>query len=139
MITVEQNENLTVFDLRAAYQKLYKFMMQYLWDFDTVELLANIEIEIFKAFPDVNRLKKLTSDLEREISDVFTEDTAEFKSAHDALKSLVDSYDDSGYELYSVNALVDIPELSDDSSTEKVKYKIGDIIKEEHSDENSEE
>lgn len=47
--------------LQELYNNLYVHMRQYIWDVNVIDLLADIEIESYTAFPDVDKLRsKLT-------------------------------------------------------------------------------
>lgn len=50
--------------LQNAYVKLYKELREFLWDMPVIELIAELEVATFTAFPDIedisNKLKKLS-------------------------------------------------------------------------------
>lgn len=65
-------------DIQLAYVDLYKQIRRYVWDIDSVELIAKIEDEANKSFPDLgklnnllDRLKKISkdNDLDKELLD----------------------------------------------------------------------
>lgn len=51
-------------------------MRNYIWDFRTVEVLANLEVDTYKRFPNIDDIVKDTNQLKRLISttDVFQDD-----------------------------------------------------------------
>ena len=120
-------------DIQIRYQKLYKFLMDFLWEYDVVEALANLEIACYKQFPDKEEMTKSLRDLHRGILSTYNEltedDKPEFEAAYTALESAIDEYD-------SDNALVDIysvviPEepSNDSDKPDKEVFKAGDIKK----------
>ena len=130
---------ITSSDIQAKYEKLYTFLMGFLWEFKTVQALANLELAVFKRFPDKEEMLKTFRNFKNEI--VYTykqlseEDQKEFEEAADALGQAIEDYEDTGCELYGVEEYVDTPEeevaASEDigSPEEKHKFEIGDIKK----------
>lgn len=43
--------------IQNKYISLYKLLRNYLWNFQTVEDIAELEMECFRALPDVDRIK----------------------------------------------------------------------------------
>lgn len=43
--------------IQNKYISLYKLLRNYLWNFQTVEDIAELEMECFRALPDVGRIK----------------------------------------------------------------------------------
>lgn len=129
-------------DIQAKYRKLYKFMMEYLWDFKVIESLANLEIACYKTFPDkeemLNSLKELKVGISRTYSELSDDDKPEFEDTFNGLKTLIEKYDPetAGVDLYTVAEPVDIPQV-DDNPTKEV-FHAGDI-QHHHSDENDED
>ena len=137
---ISTNSLITSSDIQAKYEKLYSFLMQYLWEFGVVQKLANLEIAIFKRFPDQEEMLKCLQELEHSISYTYNElaedDDAEFKKAFDALASAIEDFDQekAGCELYSVEEVVDTPTdiaASEDMNAPngKKKFKFGSIKK----------
>ena len=133
------NTVITSSDIQVKYEKLYKFLMDFLWEFQTVQALANLEIAIFKRFPDKDEMIKCLSELKRSISFTYNEmaedDEVEFKDAVEDLESAIENFEDPGCELYSVEEVLTDDEVDassdidiDDASGKK-KFKIGDITK----------
>lgn len=52
-------------DIQLAYIDLYKNIRKYIWDLDSVELIAKIEDEANKSFPDVRNLNHLLDQLKQ--------------------------------------------------------------------------
>ena len=129
---------ITSSDLQVKYEHLYKFLMDFLWEFTTVQALANLELAIFKRFPDKEEMLKCLNDLKIEISATYNElaedDEKEFQETFDDLETAINDFDDenTGCELYAVEEVVDSPEdltASDEitSQFEKRKFRIGNI------------
>lgn len=132
---------ITSSDLQVKYEKLYEFLMNYLWEFTTVQALANLEIAIFKRFPDKDEIQKYLRELEADISRTYNElaeaDEIEFKETFEDLKQAVEDYDEEKtcLELYGVEEVIDDPD--DVAAAEgievpetgegKKKFKFGNI------------
>ena len=129
-------------DIQAEYIKLYKFLMQYLWEYSTVEALANLELECYKAFPDKEAMFKYVNDLEHKINSTYNEltedDLPEFEEAFNKFKQLIEDYDpeNAEVELYAVSQPAELP-ISEDK--EDNIYKFGNIEKIESEEEESAE
>lgn len=52
-------------DIQLAYVDLYKQIRRYVWDIDSVELIAKIEDEANKSFPDLGKLNNLLDKLKK--------------------------------------------------------------------------
>ena len=63
----------SVTDLQIKYVDMDEHLRQYTWDFDTVESLAELEIDVYEAFPDIEKVKadfnKLYSNVKEYIED----------------------------------------------------------------------
>ena len=92
-------------DLQNGYIDLYKQLREYIWDFSTVELLSELEISIFTAFPERDKIKSTLQSLKYQIKDQF-EDNEDLKKAYESLDKLVES-DDAFYgRLGKVNEVI---------------------------------
>ena len=49
---------ITATELQQAYVDLYTLLREYIWEFRTVEAIADLEIAVFKAFPDLPDVSK---------------------------------------------------------------------------------
>lgn len=132
------NPVITSSDIQVKYEKLYSFMMDFLWEFTTVQALANLEIAIFKRFPDKDEMQKCLRDLNAKVFYTYNEldqdDESEFKDAYEDLEDAIENFEDPGCELYSVEEVIDDPddviasdELEVNPNIEKRKFEIGDI------------
>lgn len=134
------NTVITSSDLQVKYEKLYKFLMDFLWEFQTVQALANLEISIFKRFPDKEEMQKCLRELKLSISSTYNEltedDEDEFQKAFENLEKSIDEFENPGCELYGVEEVVDgsndvtsVDDVVVEENEEKRKFKFGDITK----------
>lgn len=130
---------ITSSDIQVKYEQLYEFLMEYLWEFTTVQALADLEIAIFKRFPDkdemIRCLRKLKSEISYTYNEMAADDLEDFKEAFEDLEETIEDYEESSCELYSVEELIDDPddiEAADgidtpDFGSGKRKFKFGEI------------
>ena len=133
------DKQITSTDIQNRYQKLYTYLMDFLWDFDVFEKIADLEISIYDTFPDKDNMLKCLKELQYEIKDTY-EDLAEnddpgFEDAFKALQKSIDDYvpDNALVELYSVEQPVALPDDTDEEDTEV--FRMGNI-QHRHLDEN---
>ena len=60
--------------LQDAYINLYSELRKYIWRFDIVELVADLEVAVFTRFQNINRVNEVITKLYSEIKDLITED-----------------------------------------------------------------
>lgn len=60
--------------IQTEYQKLYTQVRRYLWPFDVVELLAELEIACYEAFPEILSIRSKFVKLQRELADTAKDD-----------------------------------------------------------------
>ena len=130
---------ITSSDLQAKYEKLYTFLMDFLWEFSTVQALADLEISIFKRFPDQDEmlkcLRKLKADISHTYNELAKDDEEDFKDAMEDLEKAIEDFENPGCELYCVEEFVSDSEdvsAADDFDNSKFakgkrKFNIGDI------------
>jgi hypothetical protein len=61
-------------DFRNIYEKFYNLMRNYLWPYQTLKELANLETDIYAAFIDFNQLEADFSKLRSSIKDACKDD-----------------------------------------------------------------
>lgn len=83
-------------ELQSAYVKLYIQLRRYIWDFSIVEKIANLEISVYRTFPDVKEVYDNLEELRSYIHEVASEDE-ELESALSNFSELMDSEDNSLY------------------------------------------
>ena len=128
---------ITSSDIQVKYEQLYEFLMDFLWEFTTVQALANLEIAIFKRFPDRDEMLKCLRNLKSTVAYTYNElaadDLDEFKETFEDLEDAIENYEEPGYELYGVEELIDDPddvEAADEIErfeSDKRKFKFGEI------------
>lgn len=66
--------NVSSQDFRNIYEKLYDSMRRYLWPLATLEILADVEANIYSAFIDIPNLKLRLDALYKSIKEVMKDD-----------------------------------------------------------------
>ena len=86
--------------LQTAYNDLYKQLRNYIWDYETVVKLADLEVATYMTFPDIDRIRfafnKLKSDVQA--SDIWSDDKL-LQKAIDSFEDKLDGADQLFYEL----------------------------------------
>lgn len=78
--------------LQNQYIALYKLLRNYMWSFQTVENIAELEIECFKAIPDVSRIRCKLGAVASAASYV-TRNDEELKECIDTFYNMLDDND----------------------------------------------
>ena len=81
---------------QLAYNDLYVAMRRYIWDYDVVEALANLEVAAYRMFPDVREVHDALTELKYLVS-YYELDDEELTAAFDAFEELDPKQD----ELYA--------------------------------------
>ena len=93
-------------ELQNAYVDLYGYMRNYIWDLDVVEMLADVEVDTYDAFINIEKLDRDFQRLYDEIEDAAKEnDDKELLDSADAFKKLIDDAKESSsayLDLYKV-------------------------------------
>lgn len=92
-------------ELQTCYVDLYTELRKYIWDFPTVEKLANLEISVYKTFPDIEEVRRHLVALTQDVKHVFNEDP-ELKLAIDKFTETIDSVDSTYAKLNQVTEVV---------------------------------
>ena len=84
-----------------AYNNLYLQMYNYIWEFRIVEKLADLEISVYRVFPDIEDVKHKYNELKRAVSctDAWKED--EFKMAFHGFETALTEDKVTDADLYS--------------------------------------
>lgn len=85
-------------EIQNAYVNLYIQIRKYIWPFDVIDILVDLEIESFKSFPDVMKLRELLDRLHREIQSTISDDK-DLETAYSSFKKLIDDDDNTMYKL----------------------------------------
>lgn len=75
---------------------MYTYLRNYIWGFDTVERLANLEIAVYSSFPDIDEIKSIFNTLYVDVKDVLDEDE-ELAEAVNSFKELIESIEGDFY------------------------------------------
>lgn len=125
--------------IQSAYNGLYKELRNYIWDYDTVVKIAELEAATYMAFPDLEKIRICASKLETELraSDVYDEDEA----LQAAMKTFDDQLEGADAVYYGLFVPQEITENQRnlEAMVEERRNKKQDMqVKEEIVDENSE-
>lgn len=83
--------NTTATSLQAIYNDLYALFRNYIWEFDVIELLADLEVEVYQAFPDVDKLKSKLKKLRQAVSHTAVfDDDEELEAVFDEFEETLD-------------------------------------------------
>jgi len=108
---------LTSPNLQQAYVEMYKALREYIWEFRTVETLANLEIETFVAFPNLLKVKQLYSELKLLTNEVAAEDK-ELEKSMKKFGDLLENVNSLYLKPYIVNEVIQDADIQDKESEE---------------------
>lgn len=108
-------------ELQNAYNWFYECMREYVWDMDVVEILAELEVGVYDAFPDREKLVKTAERLEREIRE-FYKDDEDLEKSFTELKELIDSDDRLYLPLYKVNEVLVKEDNDEDQESKRMRF-----------------
>lgn len=100
-------------DLKRKYVEFYSEIKNYIWPFDTVKDLADLEIAIFDRFPDMHEVRKL---FQKFRSDIFQK-IKEYEELEEAVNKFQEFIDDED-EVYS-----QLTSVTEEYSNESVEDK----------------
>lgn len=85
---------ITANKLQNSYNFLYENMRNYIWDFETVTALADLEVATYQRFPDIDSVGNKLAVLKKRTasSDAYKEDD-ELKNAFDEFESSINDAD----------------------------------------------
>lgn len=112
-------------DLQAGYVSLYADMRNYIWDLDVVEMLADVEVDVYDAFVDAEKLKRDYAKLYSVVSSEAAANKDEsMQESADVFKQLIEdmaSREQTAYlDLYQVQETVSEPLEEEDDEDEVV-------------------
>lgn len=108
---------LTSPNLQQAYVEMYKALREYIWEFRTVETLANLEIETFVAFPNLLKVKQLYSELKLLTNEVAAEDK-ELEKSMKKFGDLLENVNSLYLKPYIVNEVIQNADIQDKENEE---------------------
>ena len=91
--------------IQSAYVDLYKQLRRYIWDFSTVEKLADLEVSVYKAFPSIEEVSKCFDKLRIDLKQS-EKDDENLKTACDNFKSVLDSDTETYVKIYQVDEVI---------------------------------
>lgn len=93
--------------LQYAYNKLYEQLRKYLWDMNVVQQIASLEIEVYRAIPDLSSARQRFGTLHTSIKDTAKEDE-DLLSAVELFRKTLESASDICCKLEAVREEVSI-------------------------------
>ena len=96
---------ISVFKIQQKYNDLYTQFRNYIWNYDIVEKFVDLELECYKACPDVLKIRNILTMLESKIHDILMKDE-DFKEVFDDFKDTVQEDDTSYYGIHVVNEVI---------------------------------
>lgn len=72
--------------MQQCYIDLYKELRRYIWDYDTINDIVNLEISTFQAFPDISEVQKYLNLVKLDIKSTVPED----EELYDAVEAFAD-------------------------------------------------
>lgn len=89
-------------EIRSLYNALYAEMRNYIWDFDTVSCLADLEISCYDALQDIQAIRLNLDKLSLMVHDIRRNDES-LDSAFSNFEELLDSSEDVFLKILQVN------------------------------------
>lgn len=88
-------------ELQSAYVDLYIQLRKYIWDFNTVEHIADLEIEVYRIFPSISDVSNAFNKLDSDIKFIASDDE-DFKSKLDAFRDILNTeVDNNASDFYA--------------------------------------
>lgn len=118
--------------LQSAYNDLYTKLRNYIWDYETVVKIADLEVATYMAFPDIDNIRRAFSKLSVDIkdSDIYSDDE-ELQQALDEFDEKLQGADQLFYKLEVPQEV----EVVESSETSEAGVFVGEIdLDEEESD-----
>lgn len=102
--------------LQSLYNKLYIQLRKYIWDFKTVEELADFEIAVYRRFPDKEDIEKTFRRLRTDIvkSDIYQDDE-DLKYAIEDFEEQLDDTDQFYADLVTFREVVETNDDQEES------------------------
>lgn len=118
-------------------------MRKYIWSMKIVQILANLEVAVYKAFPDVEEVQKYYDALYRDIKYDLPkdEDTEDFYKAFTEFEDTLEGADTIYDEIYTVSEVLineDNKESTEESEGEWLGAEVEDEPDREEDDDTEE-
>lgn len=92
-------------ELQYEYTKLYALLREYLWPIDIIEVISDLEVACYTAFPDMNKVKSAFGKLRKATKEIEKEDE-DLKKRLESFQTLLDGADGVYCKLNSVQEVV---------------------------------
>ena len=127
-------------ELQSKYVDLYRFLRGYIWDFETVEKIAELEISIYKLFPDMKEVKASMTELLRKIrsTDAYKNDE-ELKESFETLKEFAENIEDLYLDIQTFNEVIEHDHQEESDEEEPSESESDDEEPEAYSEEDESE
>lgn len=125
--------------IQSAYNELYKQLRNYIWDYDTVVKIAELEAATYMAFPDLDKIRICAAQLETELraSDVYDDDEV-LQAAMKTFDDQLDGADAVYYGLFAPQEITENQRNLEELVEERRNMKQNAEVEEEIVDENTE-
>lgn len=109
--------------LQSLYNKLYIRLREYIWDFKTVETLADLEVSVYRRFPSKEEVEKYFYRLKKDImsAEVYREDE-DLQNAVINFENQLDDTDQFYAELTTFREVVDTDENDNQEELEDTEF-----------------
>lgn len=87
--------------LKTAYNRMYAILSDYIWDYDVVEALVDVELETYKVFPDIESLRSKIRSLRMRVRQV--------ADAESRIMDAIDTFSDAVDDIEEVYAKIVYP------------------------------
>lgn len=91
--------------IQREYNRFYKEVRKYIWGFQAVEALADLEISVYQRIPDMFEIQDNLNKF-RQYSKEVELDDEEFVKAADRLQDLLDENEEPYAKLYEVREVL---------------------------------
>lgn len=91
--------------LQNKYIKLYECIRNYIWSYEVIDSLADLEIETFKALPDIMVVKAILDRLHVQTRNICKEDE-DLECAFDEFEEILENDTEVCYTITQVNEVI---------------------------------
>ena len=128
--------------LQSLYNKLYKQLRKYIWDFKTVESLADFEVAVYQRFPTRDDVERAFFKLRRDVvnSPIYKDDE-DLQDALDDFEKQLEDADQIYADLSTFREVVETNEDDDQEESDDTEFDTEEFDEgsEDEFDEESEE
>lgn len=94
---------ISALDLRRKYISFYENFRNYIWSFPVIEHLADLEIAIFSACPDIIEIRNILKIIKFDMRDALEEKDEDLDASFEELSDLADESEETYYKISQVN------------------------------------